>query len=585
MAIHIQKRLMIGALVGMVCGVLWLILIMMSESASGASSGVSGIAQGVLFLLGSVLLGAGYAGLFEAEGKHHVDHLMNGFVFGGLIWFVMGLMVTPFFYESERSWQVAGVMTVMPQLVAYLLVGTLIGVAYGLLYARRGEKLGLLAAAVPLPTTKKQVVILGGGYAGVTAAQVLEHELANDPTVNIWLVSKTNYLVHTPMLSEVSASSVNAQNISPPLRSFFDRVRVVQGEVDRVDLAERMVYLSANSRARSRELSFDHLLLTVGGVPNFYGNEDVANHSFTFKSLNDAIRLRNQVIEMFENADIEDDRVQRRKMLTFVVAGGGFAGVELIGGLNDFTRGILPLYRNVQAEDLRLILVHSRSVILPELSESLGKFGQEKLAERGVEFFLETRVTGAKTGAVIVRDKESGEVSEIPTNTFVWTAGNKPSPVIATLGLPLTRRGKIEVNTELAVPDVSGIWAAGDCALIPDLTNEGNPAPPTAQHALREGKVAGYNIAASLKGKPLKTFKFKTLGLLAALGHQLAVAELLGYRFSGFLAWVMWRAIYLSKLPTFERQLRVGLDWLLDFFFPADIVQTIDFSEKMEIRE
>ena len=171
------------------------------------------------------------------------------------------------------------------------------------------------------------------------------------------------------------------------------------------------------------------------------------------------------------------------------------------------------------------------------------------------------------------------EVSWVPTETFVWTAGNKPSPVMNTLGLPLNRRGQIKVNTNLAVPDVAGLWAAGDCAEGPDLTNEGKPAPPTAQHAQREGKVLGYNVAASIKGKPLKEFNFKTLGLLAALGHQLAVAEFFGrYRFSGFLAWLMWRAIYLGKLPTLQKQVRVGLDWLLDVFFPSDIVQTIDFS-------
>jgi NADH dehydrogenase len=258
-------------------------------------------------------------------------------------------------------------------------------------------------------------------------------------------------------------------------------------------------------------------------------------------------------------------------MLTFVVAGGGFAGVELIGAINDFARGMLPYYPNIFLEELRLILVHSRDTILPELSPSLGKFAQEKLEERGVEFKLEMRVTGAKPGMVLLGDEV------LPTETFVWTAGNKPNPVLETLGLPLTKRGQLEVNTELAVLNVSGLWAAGDCAQVPDLST-GKFAPPTAQHAVREGKVLGYNVAASIKGKPLKTFNFKTLGSLAALGHQLAVAEIMGYRFSGFLAWLMWRAIYLSKLPTLEKQVRVGLDWVLDIFFPPDIVQTIDFG-------
>jgi NADH dehydrogenase len=215
---------------------------------------------------------------------------------------------------------------------------------------------------------------------------------------------------------------------------------------------------------------------------------------------------------------------------------------------------------------------------LPELSESLGKYAREKLEERGIEFKLGVRVTGAEPGKVFLGDET------LSTETFIWTAGNKPSPILESCGQPLTKRGQIEVNSHLAVPGMPGLWAAGDCAQIPDLST-GKFCPPTAQHALREGKVVGYNVAATIKGKPLKTFNFKTLGSLAALGHQLAVAEIMGYRFSGFLAWLMWRGIYLSKLPTLDKQVRVGLDWLLDVFFPPDIVQTIDFSRPGAIEQ
>jgi NADH dehydrogenase len=255
--------------------------------------------------------------------------------FGGMIWLVMAVLLNPLADDTDLAWQAADVANVLPQLIAYLLLGSLVGGGYGLLYARRGKEWALLAPAVEMPTSKRHVVILGGGYAGVSAAQALERELATDPTVVISLVSETNYLVHTPMLSEVSASAVNAQNISPPLRNFFDRVKVIQGGVQRVDLERRVVHLSSNARSRQRELPFDHLLLTVGSVPNFYGNADVAKHALTFKSLYDAIRVRSQVIEMFERADIEEDAAQRRQMLTFIVTGGGFAGVELIGGLNN----------------------------------------------------------------------------------------------------------------------------------------------------------------------------------------------------------------------------------------------------------
>jgi NADH dehydrogenase len=412
---------------------------------------------------------------------------------------------------------------------------------------------------------------LGGGYAGVSAAQALDKTFVADSSVEIWLVSQTNYLVHTPMLSEVSASAVNAQNICPPLRSFFRSVQVVQGAVSSVDLAQKIVHLQPDARSPHRELPFDHLLITVGGVPNFFGNEAIAHEAFTFKSMEEAMLLRNQIIDMFERANFEADVDKRRQMLTFVVAGGGFAGVELIGGMNDFARGMLPYFPNISMEEVRLILVHSRDTILPELSESLGRYAQEKLEQRGVEFKLGVRVTSATRGAVYL----GNEI--IATDTFVWTAGNKPHEVLETLEIPLTKRGQIAVDVQLKVPDVPGLWAAGDCAQIPDLIT-GNYCPPTAQHATREGKVMGVNVAATLQGKPLKNFQFKALGSLAALGHQLAVAEIFGLRFSGFFAWLIWRSIYLVKLPTLDRQVRVFLDWFLDVFFPPDIVQTIDFS-------
>jgi NADH dehydrogenase len=348
-------------------------------------------------------------------------------------------------------------------------------------------------------------------------------------------------------------------------------VQVVQGTVKNVSIDGRQVMLAADARSPERTLTFDQLILAPGGVPNFFGNDSVAKHAFTFKSLSDAMCLRNQLIDCFERADLEPDEAKRRELLTFVVAGGGFAGVELIGGLNDFARGMVSYYPNVAADEVSLILVHSRDRILPELSAALGDYAQEKLEQRGVTFKLNARVTGAEADAVLIGEER------IPSRTFVWTAGNKPSPILETLGLPLNKRGQLELDTELRVVGVPGVWAAGDCAQIPDVTT-GGMCPPTAQHALREGKLAGYNVAASLKGNPIKTFKYKSVGSLAALGHQLAVAEVMGVRFSGFFAWLMWRAIYLMKLPTLQKQLRVGLDWLLDVFFPPDIVQTIDFS-------
>jgi len=243
------------------------------------------------------------------------------------------------------------------------------------------------------------------------------------------------------------------------------------------------------------------------------------------------VRLRAHIIHCFERADQAADQTDQQRLLTFVVAGGGFAGVELMGSLNDFTSGIAAYYPHVNPDSIRMVLIHSGETILPELSVALGQYAQEKLVERGVEFRLKTRVTGAEPGRVLMGD------SVLMTDTFVWTAGNRPSAALSQLRVPLTPRGQIEVNEQLAVPSLPGVWAAGDCAQIPDKASRTGFAPPTAQHAQREGKLIGHNIAATLRRRPLQAFDFKTVGSLSALGHQLAVAEIFGYRFSGLLAW------------------------------------------------
>jgi NADH dehydrogenase len=569
----IIRRLTLGAAIGLIAAGLLLAVVKLASAVSGAGVTPATLGGAGGLLVTGVLTGGSCALLLQPAYLDYVETLMSGLVVGVIAWVVLAMNLYPALQGTSPMWEAAAAAGLFPQLIAYLWLGGLIGLSYSLIHAVLDEPLALtepeVAATAPEITTR--VVIVGGGYAGVSAAQVLDKELADDSSIGIWLVSQTNFLLHTPMLSEVSASTVDAQHISPSLRSFFRKVQVVQGAVEHIDLEQKVAHLVPDARSLQRVLTFDHLVLTVGGVPNFFGNKGIEAEALTFKSLEEAVLIRNHIIDMFERADFEPDEAERRRMLTFVVAGGGFAGVELIGGLNDFGRGILPFYPNIPTEEIRFILVHSRDTILPELSEKLGKYAQEKLEERGVEFKLGVRVTGAEPGQILLGD------NILQTKTFIWTAGNKPHPALATLGVPLTKRGQLEVNTELAVPGVPGLWAAGDCAQVPD-SSTGKFAPPTAQHALREGKVLGYNVAAAIKGKPLKTFNFKTLGSLAALGHQLAVAEIMGFRFSGFLAWLMWRSIYLSKLPTLEKQVRVGLDWLIDIFFPPDIVQTIDFS-------
>ncbi len=568
------RRLVAGVLIGLVLAVLEVMVLTLGSTAAASGGIVMNAGGAMRLLLAGASLGTVYALLFRPTPGSHAENVMGGLVIGVVTWVVLALSLFPILNAGAPAWQGDTAARMVPELIAYVLHGSLTGFLYGLACERLR-----LAPAAPHPAepaAKTNVVIVGGGYAGVSAAESLDEAFADDPGVDVWLVSKTNYLVHTPMLSEVSSSAVNPQHISPPLRTFFRRVHVVQGEVASVDWARGRVELSPGVRSPHRNLAFDHLLITTGCVPSFFGNRDIEANTLTFKSLQDSIRLRNRVIDRFERADFERDPEKKRQLLTFVVVGGGFAGVELIGGINDFGRGMLPYYPNIAPGDVRFVLVHPGDVILPELTDSLGRFAQEKMAARGVEFIPNRRVTGAEPGMIVIGDES------LAADTVVWTAGNQPNPIVHALGVELTRRGQIPVSPDLRSVENPALWAAGDCARIPIPNDAGSFYPPTAQHAYRQGKLLGRNVVAAIRGTPLQPFDFKTLGSLAALGHQLAVAEVLGYRFSGFLAWIMWRAIYLSKLPNLEKRLRVLLDWVLDVFFPPDIVQTMSFDAEPE---
>jgi NADH dehydrogenase len=432
-----------------------------------------------------------------------------------------------------------------------------------------------------LPKEVKRIVIIGGGFAGMKTAESLEHQFLRDRSVSITLISETNALLFTPMLAEVAGSSLEPSHISTPLRSSLPRTNFVRASVESVDLENRIVKLTATptcSEGAPRKIPYDQLVLALGAVSNYLGMADVQKHALDFKSLLDAMRVRNRVIEMFERADSEANPEVRCRLLTFVIAGGGFAGVELAGALNDFGRGILADYPNLRPEDLKVVLVHSRDHILPELSESLGRYAQEKMAARGVIFRLNARLTKFQPGLVVLSD------GEIPAETLVWTAGTAPNPLLRTLPVERDKRGAIIVETTLAIKDHPGVWALGDCAAVVDGVT-GKPCPPTAQFAIREAPVLAKNIRASLEGGPLQSFHFNSLGALCVVGHQTACAELSvpfarrkSMRFSGLLAWAMWRGIYLSKLPGSERKIRVLMDWTVELFFPRDIVQTIDLK-------
>jgi NADH dehydrogenase len=411
-----------------------------------------------------------------------------------------------------------------------------------------------------------RIVILGGGFAGVYTALHLEKQLLHDEEVEVVLISDENFMLFTPMLPEVPSSSIEAKHIVTPLRAFFRKVKVQNREVHSIDL-ERRVLVAAHCPACERsELSFDHLVLALGSRTNSHGVPGVAEHALPLKSLNDAMMLRNHVIDVFEHADLHQDPRVRESLLTFVVAGAGFAGVEAVAELKDFSVEAHSFYPNIRPEEVRVLLVHSGPRILPEIGENLAAYALKKLRHKGIEVCLNTRVACATGECVQLTNGQ-----KISTKTLVWTAGVSVHPLLATLPCAKTKQGNITVDEYLEVPGRPGVWALGDCAAVRDLRT-GRPCPPTAQHAIRQGSVAAHNIVTSLKGGAKKRFSYKALGILASLGRRSAVAEIWRFRFSGFFAWWLWRTIYLFKLPGIERKVRVAMDWTLDLFFHRDIV-------------
>jgi NADH dehydrogenase len=413
---------------------------------------------------------------------------------------------------------------------------------------------------------RKKILILGGGFGGIYAARRLDEKLGRDPEVEITLVNRENFFLFTPMLHEVAASDLEITNIVSPIRELLPHVHFFCGKVESVDLIQKRVTVSHGYKTHPHELAYDHLVLALGSTTNFFKLPGIEENAITMKSLGDAIQLRNILICRLEEADTECAATDRGNLMTFVVAGGGFAGIETIGCVNDFVRGALRFYRNIDPKMVRFIVAHPGVVILPELGPELGAYAQKKLAARGVEIHTNCKVTRADRSGVTLSD---GTI--VAASTLIWTAGTSPHMLLTSLPCECDH-GRVKVNEFLEVPNWPGVWALGDCALVPDPISGGFQ-PPTAQHAIREGHILADNLIAALRGGRKRPFRFKTLGLLASIGHRTGVAKIFGIKFSGFVAWWIWRTIYLSKLPRLEKKLRVAISWTLDVLFPKDLVQ------------
>lgn len=429
-----------------------------------------------------------------------------------------------------------------------------------------------------MSTDPLRVVILGGGFSAVYAAKYLEKALGRRgrENVRITLVARENYLTFQPMLPEIIGGHIDLLHAISPIRRMAPRTQLYTREIEAIDLQAKTVRLAPGFRPRPLVLHYDHLVIGLGTILDYSKVPGSKEHAIPFKYLGDALRLRNQLVHVLEEADIEPDAAMKKEFLTFVVGGGGFSGVECAAEINEFLRSAIKSYQNIKESDYRVVLLQSADHILPELKEGLAAFAHRLLMKRGMEIRLNTRLTAVSADRAVVQQKGAASTEIIPTRTVVTTVPAGPHPLIRSLSCKL-EKDRIRVDEFMQVPDYPGVWALGDCALV--LQKDGMFSPPTAQHAIRQAKTCATNIAAAVRGDSKRTpFGFTGLGKLASLGRGSAVAEVMGLRFSGLFAWFLWRTIYLLKFPGLDRQWRIATDWTLDLFLPRDITEVRIFK-------
>jgi NADH dehydrogenase len=413
---------------------------------------------------------------------------------------------------------------------------------------------------------RHEVLILGGGFAGAYVGLALQKRLGARRDVGLTLISRDNYLLFQPMLAELVSGNVETQHILTPLRSLLPGVQVLAGEVRSIDAEHRAVMISTGLKGREYPIAYESLVVALGSVTDLSRFPGLTEHAFLAKSVRDAFVLRNHALDMLEKADAEGDPAERARLLTFVVAGGGFSGVEIVAELGDLLHDSLRYYPGIDRREIRIVLVQSAKRILPEVGESLAAFATRKLRQKDIEVRLGSGVSALTPHEATLRDG-----SKIPTRTLVATIGNRPHPIASSLPCTRTEHGALQTNEYLET-NVPGIYALGDVAAVPDLKH-GGTCPPTAQYAIRQARYLAHNLLAAIDGGPKQAFAFGGLGQLASLGYGSAVAEVMGLRLEGWVAWWLWRAVYLSKLPSRERQARVLADWVLGSLLPRDTVR------------
>jgi NADH dehydrogenase FAD-containing subunit len=583
-------------------------------------------------------------------------------------------MESPHITQAEASQEISDniVNIMIGSLITHLVFGITLGVISSLLSIKFGARYRCNECDISFsridsyqkhieaihgakPIKQKRILILGGGFTGVEVLKRLQKEFQNDVTIDITLVSKDNFFLFTPMLHEVSAGTIETRHIATPIRAFCKRARFYEANIDSIDLKSKEVVIShrigknaaihssassslsssfssESSPAKSNKqswwqhnhtLRYDYLVIALGSETKFFGMKSIEENAFTMKNLGDAIILRNHILNMLEQADVEHESHEiKRKLTTFVVVGGGFGGVETIGAVNDFVRdSIKTYYHNIMEEDYntkedlkknnsnnidytRIVLVSSTGRLLPEMDEELGEFALQKLRKSGVEVMLNMHAKEASEDSVRL---DNGTI--IPTYTLIWTAGVMPISAIRNLTCGHDKAGRTVDNKYLQIRGYSEVFAIGDCASVID-PNTGKPCPPTAQHAIRQAKIAAKNLISIIKhintGKDdnygykdvnkangnnnntssyLKEFNYKARGSMATIGKRSGVAILFGLKIHGFVAWWLWRTFYLANMPTIEKKLRVMVDWTIDIFFNHDVTRLKIFPEINETKE
>lgn len=426
-----------------------------------------------------------------------------------------------------------------------------------------------------------RILILGGGFGGVYTALHLQRLFRKDPGVEITLVDRDNFFLMTPLLFEAGSGIIEPRHAVTPIRSLLRKARFVEADVQRIDLDARVVHARHSPSSRSYELPYDHLVFAMGGVTNtrlIPGSEN----AFTFKTLADAIFLRNHIIDLFEQAEVETDPARKQRLLTFVLVGAGLVGVELAGELTEFTHNLTRTYHHIEFEELKFHLLEAGPKIMPEMERELADYAVKIFQKRGMQVQTNMPAKKIEPGKVYLPPADGGDGAArvIEAETILLVAGVTPSPLLAALPLDKDKKGRLIVDGTMRCPSRPEIWAIGDSAYIPDP--QGNPYPSLAQHALREARVLAGNISSAIRtpGAPLTPFVYRTMGMLASLGHYKGVGRVLKVKIKGFPAWWVWRTYYLFQMPRWNRRFRIMLDWTIALFFRNDVVKLDLFGER-----